>query len=126
MSNLSAPSQSAAPANADLDALAVGRSIFGDVILPNPPQVEGFSELSWLAAGGFGIVWRARRDDDGAEVALKVPYQSDPVIVDQMEAEAEALRSLAHPNIVRLYDIISTADGTPVLVMEFVDGPPLT
>ncbi|MFN0127793.1 MAG: serine/threonine-protein kinase, partial [Verrucomicrobiales bacterium] len=109
-----------------VDALAVGRSVFGYPVLPAPPQVDGYSEIAWLAEGGFGDVWRARRDSDGACVALKIPHHAGPEAIERLEQEAGTLRSLAHPHIVRLHEVIAATDGSPVLAMELVDGPPLT
>ena len=109
-----------------MDALALGRAVFGTPDLPAPPRVEGFAEIAWLAEGGFGKVWRARRAAGGAEVALKIPHRADPETAERMEAEAASLQVLDHPHIVRLHEITATAEGVPVLVMELVDGPPLT
>src|SRR5688572_27397803 len=84
-----------------LDALSVGQSIFGHLHAPEPPVVEGFAEITFLAQGGFGRVWRAR-DPDGTPVALKIPHQTDPETVERLELEAVALQALDHPHIVRL------------------------
>ena len=81
--------------------------------------------MAFLARGGLGQVWRAVRDTDGLEVALKLPNDSDPDIAERFQAEAQALRILDHPGIVRLEDFTHDAAGNPVLVMEYVEGAPL-
>ncbi|HEX7090116.1 MAG TPA: serine/threonine-protein kinase, partial [Longimicrobiales bacterium] len=40
--------------------------------------------------------------------------------------ERQILASLEHPNIARLYDGGATADGRPYLVMEYIEGVPIT
>lgn len=110
----------------DMDPMSVGQSIFGQVSGPESPEVEGFSEISYLARGGFSTVWRARRVADGVPVALKIPHQTNPEIAERLELEAAALQSLDHPHIVRLLEVTADTAGAPVLVMELVDGPPLT
>ncbi len=47
-------------------------------------------------------------------------------IVRRFLHERRILAGLAHPNIARLYDGGSTADGRPYFVMEYVEGEPLT
>lgn len=44
---------------------------------------------------------------------------------EELQREARALGRLTHPNIARLYGIERAEDGTPVIVMERVDGRPL-
>src|SRR5690606_13354154 len=108
-----------------LDALTVGRSLLGVNMAPPPPVVAGFTDPVFLAQGGLGQVWSARREADGLPVALKIPHRTGPEPAERLVLEAEALRHLDHPHIVRLLDLTEDAGGAPVLVMELVDGPAL-
>jgi beta-lactam-binding protein with PASTA domain len=77
-----------------------------------------------LGRGGMGVVWRARDERLGRDVALKVLHPwvaDDPELRERFEREAAALARLGHPNLVRLYDVLES-DGQTVLVLEFVDG----
>jgi beta-lactam-binding protein with PASTA domain/predicted Ser/Thr protein kinase len=77
-----------------------------------------------LGRGGMGVVWRARDERLGRDVALKVLHPwvaDDPELRDRFEREATALARLEHPNVVRLYDVLES-DGRTVLVMELVEG----
>ena len=77
-----------------------------------------------LGRGGMGIVWRARDERLGRDVALKVlhPWVADDEdLRARFEREAAALARLEHPNIVRLYDVLEDR-GQTVLVLELVDG----
>ena len=72
----------------------------------------------------MGIVWRARDERLGRDVALKVlhPWVADDEdLRARFEREAAALARLEHPNIVRLYDVLEDR-GQTVLVLELVEG----
>jgi tetratricopeptide (TPR) repeat protein len=76
-----------------------------------------------LGSGGSSSVYRARRADDFDQfVALKLLRGHDRTSLRRFERERSILASLNHPHIARLYDAGSTPDGTPYLVLEFVEG----
>ena len=70
-----------------------------------------------LGTGGTAIAALVHRsgDDDASDLVLKIA--TDPAHADRIRAEADALRRLRHPNIVRLVDELSVA-GRPALLME--------
>ena len=77
-----------------------------------------------LGRGGMGVVWRARDERLGRDVALKVLHSwvaDDPELRARFEREASALARLEHPNVVRLYDVLEDKKRT-VLVLELVHG----
>jgi serine/threonine-protein kinase len=77
-----------------------------------------------LGRGGMGIVWRARDERLGRDVALKVLHSwvaEDPELRERFDREASALARLEHPNVVRLYDVLEDKKQT-VLVLELVHG----
>ncbi len=85
------------------------------------PQLE---ILELLGRGGMGIVYKARQKELGRLVALKLLPPDrvlDPQFADRFRREAQALASLAHSNIVAIYDF-GQANGLFYLLMEFVDG----
>jgi len=71
-----------------------------------------------LGAGGMGEVYKARDTRLGRIVAVKV---SNEKFSDRFEREARAVAALNHPNICQLHDV-----GPNYLVMEFIDGSPVT
>jgi eukaryotic-like serine/threonine-protein kinase len=80
-----------------------------------------------IGRGGMGVVWRARDERLGRDVALKVLHPwvaDDPELRQRFEREAAALARLEHPNLIRLYDVLEN-DGQTVLVMELVEGDAL-
>ncbi len=81
-----------------------------------------------IGEGGFGQVWRARRDADGEAVAIKVLHLELVRSVDAMtrfQRELDAVERLDHPNVVRGLGHGMLPDGRPYLILEYVEGPSL-
>lgn len=87
--------------------------------------LNGRYELqSLLGGGGMALVYRARDQVLNRTVAVKVlreQYASDPTFQQRFTREAQAAGSLAHPNIVSVYDVGRDGD-LPYIVMEYVPG----
>jgi hypothetical protein len=92
------------------------------------PGIEGWSILGVAGRGGFGTVWRAKRNSDGVMAAVKIAPSDDPDTLERIEEETEALRSLNHPHIVALLDsgTAGEPDGGLFLAMEIVEGSELS
>ncbi|MBL9039373.1 MAG: serine/threonine protein kinase [Archangium sp.] len=89
--------------------------------------VDGrFLVLSKVAAGGMGTVFRALDNQSGKAVALKALALSDDTeSMGRFQREADRLREISHPNIVR-YVAHGAYDGGLYLAMAFVEGVPLS
>ena len=77
-----------------------------------------------LGEGGMATVYRARDLRLNREVAVKVlrdELTRDTGFLARFHREAETVASLAHPNIVPVYDV-GEEDGTHFIVMEYVRG----
>jgi serine/threonine protein kinase len=75
----------------------------------------------------MGAVYKARQKSLDRFVALKLLPQSlaaDPEFAQRFQAEAKALATLNHPNIVTVHDFGKQGDFY-FLLMEFIDGPNL-
>ncbi len=83
-----------------------------------------------VASGGMGEVWRAVDLVLGRPVAVKLlqpGYAEHAETLARFRAEARHAAAVAHPAIAQVYDYQEAGSGQPpFLVMEFVDGPPLT
>ena len=80
-----------------------------------------------LGRGGMAVVYLARDDELDRPVAIKVlagHLAGDSAFRDRFVREARLAAGLSHPNVVQLYDA-GEDDGTPYIVMEYVDGRPL-
>ena len=82
-----------------------------------------------IARGGLGEVYRARDDARaGAIVAVKIippAALEQPHARERFDRDAEDLRRLQHPSIVRALDYGPLPEGGAYLAMEFVDGEDL-
>jgi serine/threonine-protein kinase len=93
-------------------------------------RVGSYVLLRLLGEGGMGRVFLAARADEQYQqlVALKQMHadlwQSEAML-ERFRAERQILANLNHPNIARLLDGGMTPEGTPYLVMEYVEGVPL-
>ncbi|MFH0947309.1 MAG: protein kinase [Planctomycetota bacterium] len=90
-------------------------------------SIGDFTILHELGRGGMGVVYLARQESLGREVALKLlPGLSalSPTRVQRFLREASALAALRHPNIVPVITA-GEEDGTLYFAMERVTGPAL-
>lgn len=83
-----------------------------------------------VGSGGTGTVWRAERTDGQFEgdVAIKLvnPAVAVGAAASRIAAEAQHLAKLSHPNIARLLDAGVDSRDRRYLVLEYVDGTPVT
>ncbi|MEX0875517.1 MAG: protein kinase [Actinomycetota bacterium] len=82
---------------------------------------------SKIGSGGMGTVWRGRDKLLDRAVAVKILHEglaSDAIFAERFRREALAAASLAHPNLVAVYDT-GEEDGIPFIVMEYHDGESL-
>jgi len=101
--------------------------------LPGPAAgdtVAGYRLLRELGRGGMSVVWLAERVDGQVKrpVAVKLPLAGhlQGVPAGRFARERELLAALEHPHIARLYDAGASAEGWPFIVLEVVDGTPIT
>src|SRR6476659_3516900 len=83
---------------------------------------------AFLSHGGMGAVYRATHVMLGKTIAVKLinpELGTSPEIVRRFQREARAATTLNHPNIVAVYDLGQTPEGTLYIAMEFIDGPSL-
>jgi non-specific serine/threonine protein kinase/serine/threonine-protein kinase len=93
-------------------------------------QIGKYRILRQLGAGGMGIVFLAERTDGEFEqqVAVKLLRRSffDSSAKSKFQKERQILARLRHPFIAQLLDGGTTEENTPFLVMEYVEGTPIT
>jgi non-specific serine/threonine protein kinase/serine/threonine-protein kinase len=93
-------------------------------------RIGSYEILEEIAVGGMGAVYRAIRADGQykQQVALKIVRSElgAEFAGTRFKNERQILASLGHPNIAKILDGGTTADGLPYFVMEFIDGLPIT
>jgi len=97
------------------------------------PRVElpfpfaGYVLESEIGRGGMGIVYRATRNSDGEQVAIKMILKGDfasEAEKKRFDAEAEAAARMNHPNIVPIYEV-GEFEGRAFFCMKLILGPSL-
>jgi eukaryotic-like serine/threonine-protein kinase len=82
-----------------------------------------------LGVGGMGQVWLAEQTRPvRRRVALKLIKAGmyDASVLQRFQAERQSLAIMDHPAIAKVFDAGATPAGQPYLVMEYVDGLPIT
>lgn len=78
-----------------------------------------------LGAGGMALVYQGVHERLGIRVALKVLREEArlmPDILARFEREARAIAKLQNPYVARITDVDTLPDGSPFLVMEYLEG----
>lgn len=85
--------------------------------------------LRLLGDGGMGSVYEAQHERLGTHVAVKVLHAEltrRPNIVERFLQEARVSAQIKSPHIVQVTDVEQTSDGVAYLVMELLQGEPLS
>ena len=93
----------------------------------SPERIGRYQVIERIGRGAMGLVYRARDEAIGREVALKVltaDLEDDPEIRTRFHREAQAAASLSHPNIITIFDVGEDADRF-FIVMELLRGATL-
>ncbi|HZX89507.1 MAG TPA: protein kinase [Rudaea sp.] len=92
------------------------------------PQFGPWRALRRVGAGGMGEVWLAERSDGEFEqqAAVKQLAWPTPGLLQRFRQERQILARLQHPDIAHLIDGGVDDRGAPYLVMEYVEGVPVT
>ncbi len=97
---------------------------------PPPQQLGPYRLVREIGRGGMGTVWLAERTDGVFEQQAAVKMMQAGFTShdhrQRFSAERRILARLHHPNIARILDGGVADDGRLYLVMEFVDGLPIT
>lgn len=92
------------------------------------PNIPGYDVDGLLGTGGMGLVFKGRHKGLDLPVAVKMIRSgawSRPEDLVRFQLEARAVAGLNHSNVVRVYDY-GQHDGLPYLVMELIEGGPLS
>ena len=81
-----------------------------------------------LGRGGMGQVWAVRHEVTHRVAALKLlngPSHLQQSRRRRFLREARAASAVSHPNVVRVHDFFELPDGTPVMIMDLLEGETL-
>ncbi len=86
-------------------------------------QFDQYELVEPIAAGGMGMVYKARDTNLNRIVALKLirkEFSEDHEYIAKLETEAKVTASISHPNVVKVYSF-GCAQGLYYIAMELVD-----
>jgi len=94
-------------------------------------QVVGaYTLVSPIGQGGMGTVWLAKRNDGRFERRVAVKFLNQALVCgtneERFKREGNILGRLKHPHIAELVDAGVSASGFPYIVLEYVEGDPIT
>ncbi len=82
-----------------------------------------------LGRGGMGAVYAVVHEEIGKKAALKLMHRrllTPSFNVERILLEAKVVNAVAHPNIVDIFETGTLGDGRPYIVMERLEGAPLS
>jgi len=97
-------------------------------VLTPDTTLGSYRLISQIGAGGMGEVWKAEDTRLGRVVAIKIlppAIAADGEAIARLRREARTSAQLNHPNIATIHSF-EEAGGRLFIVMEFVDGEPLS
>ncbi|MCP4604565.1 MAG: serine/threonine protein kinase [Proteobacteria bacterium] len=98
----------------DITERMIGRTIMGKYQL-----------VQCIGQGGMGTIFEAKHVLIGNRVAVKLLHETFATsqgTVQRLYREARVTGSIGHPNIIQIFDVGETKEGTPFLVMELLKG----
>ena len=99
------------------DRLGQGRKLVGN-----------YEFLEFIGSGGMGVIYKAKHPILKRLVAIKMLHSHlmSDVIMHRFQQEAKAVSGLSHPCIIAVHDYGVSEHGQPYMVMDFIDGKPLS
>ncbi|NHK26443.1 serine/threonine protein kinase [Parvularcula flava] len=95
-----------------------------------PERIGAYRLVDIIGEGGMGTVFTGERDSGDFEhkVAIKIirPGLLKESLIERFKRERQTLAGFDHPNIARLFDGGELEDGSPFIIMEYVDGQSIT
>lgn len=93
-------------------------------VAPKLPRTYEF--IGEIGSGGMGVIYKAWHSSLKKNVAIKILHQVNQQTVMRFQREAQAASTLRHDNVIAVLDFGATDEGQPYMVMDFVEGKPLS
>ena len=93
---------------------------------PHPGvRINQYEMIKMIGEGGMGTVFLARDLRLGRRVAIKFLQSGQPELTQRFLVEARTTARAQHDNIVVIYEV-GEHNGSPYMVLEFLNGKPLS
>lgn len=115
--------------------LSSAMTMLGDepIAIEGPPDAlvgttlnGNYKVLRIIGEGGMGRVYEAQHTRiAGKRFAIKLlhpEFARQPGVLARFQREAEASAAISHPNVMGVYDVDRTPEGTPFMVSELLEG----
>ena len=83
---------------------------------------QRYEVLQYLGRGGMGAVYEARDRETGQSLAIKRLLHATPAAIYSFKQEFRTLADVDHPNLVRLFDLVTSESDGVFFTMELVRG----
>ncbi|WP_170319356.1 serine/threonine-protein kinase [Polyangium spumosum] len=87
---------------------------------PPAPVFPGYEVTGTLGRGGFGVVYAARRLEDGRRVAIKLAHPDVPEAAPRLVREASVMRAVGPPYVPAFFALDELASSGTYVIMELV------
>src|SRR5262245_40902356 len=87
----------------------------------DPRTIGRYEVVDRIGRGGMGVVFKAKDPRIGRQVAIKLLSVADEQLRERFVQEAQSVGSLAHRNIVTIFDF-GEHEGQSYIVMEYIEG----
>lgn len=103
-------------------------SILNDTFGDGRKIVGNYEFLEFVGSGGMGVIYKAKNPVLKKIVAIKMLHSHlmSEAITRRFQQEAQAVSQLSHRNVIAVHDFGVSEHGQPYMVMDFVDGKPLS
>jgi len=91
-------------------------------------KIPNYKIVRQIGAGGMGAVYEAVHEQIQRRAAIKVLQASvagDQEMVQRFLNEARAVNIVSHPSLVSIFEFGQASDGSPYIVMEYLEGETL-
>ena len=105
----------------------IGRKVeVQSALLPGSLVQDRYRIVREIGAGGMGTVYEVMKVGSDQRLALKVARSASGVELARLAREAQIASEISHPNVVQILDVDVATGGYLYLVLEYVDGAPLS
>ena len=96
--------------------------------IPTSPLKGKYEFIQVIGAGGAGVIYKAKQNPLNRIVAIKMVHSHivSPTSLMRFEKEAKTISTLNHPNIIAIHDFGVSEDEQPYMVMDYIEGIPLS